>query len=229
MIIKILKLISTFFDRLLHTPFWRIKWTNTYSVDSRINCDVQSVVAINDSYLKSSTIIVKGNNELTINSMLVDSFISISGHNNTVEIVNVKDLNRLKLQVIGNNCRVVIDEGTTMNGAHLVCMGNGNELIIGKGCMFAAEIEVWASDSHPIYTVEKANTPINPSKSIHFADHVWVAQRACILKGVSIGENAIVGMASVVTKDVPASCIVAGNPAKVIKTGIIWNNAHITI
>lgn len=229
MIIKIFKTISTLYDRLLHTPFWRIRWSNAYSISSRISCDSKSVVTINDSYLKNSTITVKGNNVLTIRSMLIGSSIMVSGHNNTVEIVNIKDLNRLKLQVIGNNCHVVIDEGTTMNGAHLVCMGNGNELIIGKNCMFAAEIEVWASDSHPIYASENTNTPINPSKSIHLADRVWVAQRACILKGVSIGENAIVGMASVVTKDVPASCIVAGNPAKVIKTGITWNDTHITI
>ena len=229
MIINLLKTISTLFDRLLHTPFWRIRWSNAYSIDSRISCDSQSVVTISDSYLKSSTITVKGNNVLTIKSMLVGSSIMVSGCNNTVEIVNVKDLNRLKLQVIGNNCHVVIDEGTTMNGAHLVCMGNGNELVIGKNCMFAAEIEVWASDSHPISAAENINKPINLSKSIHIADHVWVAQRACILKGVTIGENAIVGMASVVTKDVPSSCIVAGNPAKVIKTGITWNNSHISV
>ena len=55
------------------------------------------------------------------------------------------------------------------------------------------------------------------SKPIKICDDAWIGMNVTILKGVTIGEGAIVGACSVVTKDVPAWTVVAGNPAKVIK------------
>ena len=51
-------------------------------------------------------------------------------------------------------------------------------------------------------------------------DDCWIGTNVRICKGVTIGDNSIVAACSVVTKDVPANCIVAGNPAKIVKTGI---------
>ncbi|WP_158660377.1 DapH/DapD/GlmU-related protein [Limosilactobacillus fermentum] len=48
--------------------------------------------------------------------------------------------------------------------------------------------------------------------------NTWIGATATILSGVTIGENAVVGAASVVTKDVPDNAVVVGNPAKVIRT-----------
>lgn len=56
------------------------------------------------------------------------------------------------------------------------------------------------------------------SKAITIRDDVWIGMNCIILKGVTIGEGAIVGAGSVVTKDVPAWTLVAGNPARIIKT-----------
>ena len=48
-------------------------------------------------------------------------------------------------------------------------------------------------------------------------NNVWIGYGACILRGVTIGDNAIVGTSAVVTKDVPANAVVAGVPARVIR------------
>lgn len=48
-------------------------------------------------------------------------------------------------------------------------------------------------------------------------NNVWIGERACIFKGVFIGEGSIIAMNSVVTKDVPPYTLVAGNPAKIKK------------
>ena len=55
------------------------------------------------------------------------------------------------------------------------------------------------------------------TKPIKICDDAWIGMNVIILKGVTIGEGAIVGAGSVVTKDVPAWTVVAGNPAKVVK------------
>ena len=55
------------------------------------------------------------------------------------------------------------------------------------------------------------------SKPIHIERGAWIGAGAIVLPGVTVGENAVVGAGSVVTHDVPANTVVAGNPAKVIK------------
>lgn len=56
------------------------------------------------------------------------------------------------------------------------------------------------------------------SKPIIIRKHAWIGMNAIILKGVEIGEGAVVGAGSVVTKNVPAWTVVVGNPARVVKT-----------
>jgi acetyltransferase-like isoleucine patch superfamily enzyme len=54
-------------------------------------------------------------------------------------------------------------------------------------------------------------------KSVKIGNHVWIGIRATILKGVTIGDNSVIGAAAVVTKDVEPNTIVAGNPARKIR------------
>ena len=56
------------------------------------------------------------------------------------------------------------------------------------------------------------------TKSIHIKKNAWLGARVSVLPGVTIGENAIVGTGSVVTKDIPENSIAVGNPARVIRT-----------
>ncbi|MBY5377327.1 hypothetical protein HFN07_28555 [Rhizobium leguminosarum] len=62
-----------------------------------------------------------------------------------------------------------------------------------------------------------------PDKApIRIGNHVWIGMRAVILKGVTIGDGAVVAAGAIVTKDVPPGAVVAGNPAKVVKDGVQW-------
>jgi acetyltransferase-like isoleucine patch superfamily enzyme len=108
----------------------------------------------------------------------------------------------------------------------MVCMGNDNYIIIGKNCMFAHDVELWATDSHPIFNY--SGEIINKSLPIIIEDDVWIGAKVSILKGVTIGNGAIVGIASVVSKSLPEKSICAGNPAVLKRTGILkWDRTFI--
>ena len=67
----------------------------------------------------------------------------------------------------------------------------------------------------------------NLKADTYIGDHCFIGSRSIILPGVHIGNEVVIGAGSVVTKDVPDHCIVAGNPAKVIRTGISFINGVI--
>ncbi|MBV9758771.1 MAG: hypothetical protein JO047_17135 [Alphaproteobacteria bacterium] len=67
-----------------------------------------------------------------------------------------------------------------------------------------------------------SGTRVNPARDVSLGDRVWVGQRSMILKGVTIGHDAIIGAGAVVTRSVPAHCIAAGNPARVVRRGVRW-------
>jgi maltose O-acetyltransferase len=55
------------------------------------------------------------------------------------------------------------------------------------------------------------------AKPVYIGKNVWITSRCTILGGVTIGDNSVIGAGSVVTKDIPANCFAAGNPAKPVK------------
>jgi acetyltransferase-like isoleucine patch superfamily enzyme len=85
-----------------------------------------------------------------------------------------------------------------------------DEVVIGDGVMMANGTYITDSDWHTVYdrTRARAVTPV------HIGDNVWLGDHATVLKGVTIGDNSVVAARAVVTRDVPANVIVAGNPAR---------------
>lgn len=97
-------------------------------------------------------------------------------------------------------------------------------LEIGSGTMIAQQVLIMDYDGHPIFTSasERKETYGGMSEPIKIGKNVWIGFRSIIVKGVTIGDGAIIGAGSVVTQDVPPNTIVAGNPAKMIKEGVSW-------
>ena len=86
----------------------------------------------------------------------------------------------------------------------------GNHVFIGPQCGFYTAI-------HP-FSVSERNLGLERALPIAIHDNVWIGGKVCILPGVTVGEGAVIGAGSVVTRDVPPYSVVAGNPARVIKT-----------
>ncbi|MEN8722465.1 MAG: acyltransferase [Alphaproteobacteria bacterium] len=90
----------------------------------------------------------------------------------------------------------------------------GNSITVEDNVMFAANAYVTDADWHGIYARE---LPIGVSRPVLIKENAWICDSAIILKGVTIGRNAIVAAGAVVTRDVPDNAVVAGNPAQVVK------------
>ena len=101
---------------------------------------------------------------------------------------------------------------------------------IGDHVMISHNVDIHDSDSHPLdaslrreHTMQfcEHGLPFDmthvATRPVRIADDVWIGFKASILKGVTIGRGAVVAAASVVSNDVPANAVVAGNPAKVVK------------
>jgi acetyltransferase-like isoleucine patch superfamily enzyme len=88
---------------------------------------------------------------------------------------------------------------------------------IGEQCVIA-DRAMFIDFDHGVVEIER---PIRQQgiykRDVEVGSNVWIGYGACVLRGVSVGDNSIVGTNSVVTKDVPANAVVAGIPARVIR------------
>jgi acetyltransferase-like isoleucine patch superfamily enzyme len=119
---------------------------------------------------------------------------------------------------------IKIGKRTFMNGTIIAAQ----EVTIGDDVLISWGVTIVDHNSHSIAFSERArdvqdwrvgkkdwsNVKIAP---VSISDKTWIGFNAIILKGVSIGEGAIIGAGSVVTKDVPAWTVAAGNPARIIR------------
>ncbi len=145
-------------------------------------------------------------------------FIRGRGHSLIVD-ENVK-LYNLHIKIIGNNNTVHIGADTSCGGGNIICGGNGNSITIGKDCVLAEGIDIWGTDTH---SITREGELVNVPKSIHIGDHVWTGKDVAILKGVNIGNGAVIGMRSMVTHDITERTLNAGNPARQINDNINWS------
>ena len=86
---------------------------------------------------------------------------------------------------------------------------------IGDNCQMAPNVAIYTA-GHPVYPTTR-NSAYEYGKAVTIGDNVWIGGNTVILPGVHIGNNAVIGAGSVVTKDIPDWCIAVGNPCRVQK------------
>lgn len=103
---------------------------------------------------------------------------------------------------------------------HNVTFSIAREITIGSHCYIAGGVNIADHDGHPLdYQQRRDNLPPDKDfiKPVRIGNDVWIGRNAFILKGITIGDRSVVGAGSIVIEDVPADCVVAGNPARIVK------------
>lgn len=121
---------------------------------------------------------------------------------------------------VGKSALLTIGDDVYFNeGVHIVC---NIAVSIGARCLIASDVVILDDDGHPVDWHERHHHwPVAPEDRlgapIVIEENVWVGTRAIILKGVHIGNGAVIGAGAVVTRDIPPMTVAAGVPARVIR------------
>jgi len=115
---------------------------------------------------------------------------------------------------LAENATLSIGSGYAMDNLKIQCVDN---ITIGNDVIISRNVCIRDSDSHKIL-----DGIHQPTKEIIIGDHVWIGLNVTILKGVKIGNGAIIAAGSLVNNDVPERALVGGIPAKVIKYEVDW-------
>lgn len=148
---------------------------------------------------------------------------------NTMDRSDFEGLGKIVKQLLGKS-----EEGAFINppfycdyGSHIEVgknfFANYNCTILdvakvkfGDNCLLAPNVAIYTA-GHPLHPVSRASM-YEYGIAVTIGDNVWIGGNSVILPGVTIGDNSVIAAGSVVTKDVPAWSVVAGNPARVIRT-----------
>lgn len=151
----------------------------------------------------------------------------IRGNHACIEIGEGVILGRgCSIRCEGDDIHVAIGKNTTMTrDIHICAQESGSSILIGEDCMFSNKITIRTSDSHPIYDHEGKR--LNPPADVKIGNHVWIAPESTVMKGVWIGDNAIIGSKSLVTKKVDSNCLAAGIPARMIRGNVFWTREEL--
>jgi len=109
---------------------------------------------------------------------------------------------------------ITIGDDTGLSGCTITAI---NRIEIGKEVLVGSGVVITDNDAHPLEPQNRRYRQEVAGKPVVIGDGVFLGARSIILKGVTIGEHAIVGAGSVVTCDVPPYAIVAGNPARFVR------------
>lgn len=122
-----------------------------------------------------------------------------------------------KLRTFSSSAKIIIGDGVGFNSVSIVA--RSQTITIGDGTMIGGNCQVMDTDGHPLWPAESRweypgtehDAPVNIGKN------VFIGLNVIILKGVTIGDNAVIAAGSVVCKDVPTNALAAGVPAAIVK------------
>ena len=159
--------------------------------------------------------------EISKSAKIVGCKILIRGKDNSLRVGSGTRLRNMTIEIIGDGCSVEIGDDCMVGDGCYLALKEGTKLLLGDDCGLSRNVKIMTSDGHPIF---KDGKRINEAKDVLLESHIWIADNVTILKGVTIGSESVIGINSMVTKDIPQNVVAVGNPARVVQEGIEWRD-----
>lgn len=151
----------------------------------------------------------------------------IGGSNNTIVIGERCYFNHVVFYIEGDGNTIEIGNHTGLYGRAELAAIEGTTISIGDNCMFSSDVFMRTGDSHSVLR-KGTRERINPSKSIHIGNHVWIGTKVTVLKGTRVPQDCIVGAGSLLTHAFEhPNCVIAGVPAKEVKQDVDWTDQRL--
>ena len=136
---------------------------------------------------------------------------------NNIQISNKVFIDVKSTIRIMDECRLLIGEGSYI-GPHCHLSGTKNNLIIGKGVLMGPRVYISTTNyKYEDITIAIKNQGYVSKGDVIIGDGSWIGIGSCILSGIKIGKNVVIGANSVVTKNIPSFSVAVGSPAKIVK------------
>lgn len=176
---------------------------------------------------------IRFRNKLTIVGKVDFGYTSniLLSHGSTKKDIVIKNRGRMYATLVSKfGGKIIFEENVKIGyGSVIACIST---IRIGKGTAIAHNVTIIDNNNHPTHPEDRKmmyNAPwdsplrnwnYSSSAPIKIGENVWVGTGSRLHKGITVGDNSIIAANAMVTKDVPENCIVAGNPAKVVKENI---------
>lgn len=120
------------------------------------------------------------------------------------------------LRTLTSEAIIQIGDRTGISGGSICA---AREVFIGADCLIGADVVITDTDFHPLDPHHRSDSTaaFRQARPVVIRDNVFLGTRVTVLKGVEIGRNTVIGAGSVVTRNVPANVVAAGNPCCVIR------------
>jgi len=212
---------APFFGYLIRVVYTRLRSISPKFISGKNNQVIKKYAVLN-----SVKFDIKGDNnllEIGPRSLLNNVTFYIRGDNHHIVIgEDCQFRNGSVIWLEDNNCELHIGPKTTFQDVHIAITEPGSKIMIGGDCLFAYDIDIRTGDSHSIID-SVTDKRVNHAGNITVGNHVWVAAHSIILKGTEIADHSVVATGAIITKPfLEPNAVLAGNPAKIVKTGITW-------
>jgi len=111
---------------------------------------------------------------------------------------------------------IEIGEGTYIGPGSI--LGAGGGIRIGRDCLLGAGVDLLAENHRFDDLTRRIREQGVTRRGITIGDNVWIGNKAIVIDGVTVGSGAVIGAGAVVTRDVPPDAVIAGNPARLIRS-----------